>query len=121
MTHEGVSPRKRTFRNPHALTLSKILLDWPIALLHQPHRPAYHRDFHLFVVESQLPQDGCVQITVIMRVLHRLVADLVGCAMDNAAFDTAPGKPDRVALGGMVPARGVLRPKCPAEFTAPHD
>ena len=50
------------------------------------------------LVESELVEDRGVKITVIVTVLDRPVADLVGGPVDDPALDPAPGHPGGVAL-----------------------
>src|SRR5581483_4802715 len=85
-------------------------LDRPISFFHEPHRSTEYGDFHLLVVQSHLAENRGVQIAVIMPVFDRLVTDVVGGAVNDAAFHSAAGKPDSVATWIMVAPRGVLGP-----------
>src|SRR5262249_54014798 len=80
-----------------------------LALLHDPHGPPEDVQFHLLVVEAELAEDRRVQVAVVVRALDRLVADVVGGAVDGPALDTAAGEPGCVAPRVVVSARRVLR------------
>jgi hypothetical protein len=45
------------------------------------------------VVQSELLQNCGVQVAVVMRICHCLVAKFVGSSVDRAAFDSAAGQP----------------------------
>src|SRR5215475_6778971 len=53
--------------------------------------------------------------------IDRLVADLVGRAVDYPAIDAATCQPHRVTLGVMIAAGGVLRPGAPPKLAAEND
>src|SRR5947209_3928844 len=70
------------------------------------------------VVDAEEAEDGRVQVVDVDRVLHRRVAELVGGAVADPAFDPAAGHPDGEAFDVVVPARA-LRHRSPAELAAP--
>src|SRR6266571_3835791 len=53
-------------------------------------------------VETELLQDGGVQVLHVEGVLHGGAAQLVGLADADAALDTAAGQPHREAVGVVV-------------------
>ena len=73
------------------------------------------------MVEAEEVQDGGVEVAVVVGVLDRAVADVVGGAMHEAALDAAAGEPRGVALGVVVSAGGVLGPRRAPEFAGPND
>ena len=81
-------------------TANKNLLDRAFALFDQPHRPAEDVELHLFVIQAHLVQDGGVQVAVIVRILDRLVAHLVGGAVDGSALYAAAGEPGACSPAG---------------------
>ena len=85
----------------------------------QPHRTALHGHFHFLVIQSHLPQDGGVQVAVIVRILHRLVPDLVGRSVDRAALHASAGEPRGKAAGVVIAPGGILRPRRSAELAGP--
>ncbi len=80
-----------------------------------------HDDAHALVVQANLLEDRCVEVGDILALLHRLVTDLVGGAVDHAAFDSAAGQPAGEALRVMVAAHVVLRIRRAAELGGPDD
>src|SRR5436309_2224291 len=73
-------------------------------------------------------QNGGVEVIHMNRVAGDAPADFVRLADHLSAFDAAPGQPNAVGEGVMIPAadtaleRGtVLAQRRPAEFTGPHD
>ena len=62
-----------------------------------------------------------MQVAVIVGVLDRLVADVVGGAVDVPPLMPPPASQARVAPGVVVAAGRVLRPGTAAEFAGPDD
>src|SRR5947208_1361245 len=56
------------------------------------------------VVKAELVEDGRVDVSGVDRVLHGLVADLVGRAVDRAPLDPAAGHPYGEAVRIVVAA-----------------
>ena len=75
------------------------------------------------VVQSQLMEDGGVQIVHVHLAFHGMVAVLVGVAMGEAGLKAAAGKPGREAIRVVVAASAlVLRVGRSTKFAAPpHD
>src|SRR3954469_12710936 len=92
-----------------------------IFLLDQPYGPAEDRDLHLGVVEAELVEDRGVQVAVVVGILDRLIADVVGGPVDDPALDPTAGHPGGVAPGVVVAPGRVLRPGTPAELAGPDD
>src|SRR5260370_11389334 len=109
---------------PHSATVAALredLLDRAIALFHQANRAAVHYDFHFLVIESQLAQDGGLQIAQVMPVLDSLVAHFIGASVHDAAFHAAARQPRGEALSVVVPPGGVLRPGSASELAGPNN
>jgi len=93
----------------------------PVALVHQFHSPPADWNYKLLVVESELPKNRSVRVAVIIRILDRLVAELVCSAMDDSAFYAAAGKSGGVPFGIVIAPCRVLRPEASSKLAAPHD
>src|ERR1051326_764885 len=101
--------------------LCQYFLDRPVPFFDEFLRHASDLDLHLFVVEAELMKDGRVEIAVIVAILDRFEAELVGGAVDGAALDAAAGQPDGVAARVVIAAGRVLRPRAATELAAPDD
>src|SRR2546425_11798744 len=75
----------------------------------------------LQMVESQHMQDGGVQVVDVHTVLDSVVAEFVGCAVDESGLHTGTSHPDGVTVRVVIAAVGALRPRSAAEFAAPDD
>ena len=54
------------------------------------------------MVQSQLVQQGGVQVCDVVPILHGVEADLVGRSVHCAPANAAAGHPDREAVGVMI-------------------
>ena len=73
----------------------------------------------LFVIDAQQMQHRGVQVVDFDLVLDRVVAELIGRPVHDAAPDAAAGHPDREPEGVVIAAVGALGKRGPAEFPAP--
>jgi len=75
------------------------------------------------VIESELVEDGGVDVVDVGFIDDGVVADLVGLAVADAAFDSTAGHPGGEAMGVVVAAGfgGFLCEGEPSEFAAPDD
>lgn len=62
-------------------------------LFNQTHRSPESLHFHLLMVEAELMENRGVQIAVVVRGIDGLVADFIGAAVNDAAFDAAASHP----------------------------
>lgn len=75
----------------------------------------------LFVVEAHEVEDGGPEVIDGADVFGGVVAELIGGAVDVAAFDAATGHPDGKAVGIVVAAVGALGEGRATEFAGPDD
>ena len=76
------------------------------------------------VVESEEIQHGGMKVADVDNVFHRVVAEFVGGAMGDAAFDAAAGEEHRKALDVVIAAwicAATLGHWRASEFAAPND
>src|SRR5205823_6983116 len=99
-------------------------LDYVPVIVGEPEITAVVTIGQLFVIETEQVQDRRVQVVDVNLVIHRARAELVGCAVDRAALDAAPGEPEAERAVVMVAARIVVAVAIardgPAEFAAPE-
>ena len=57
-----------------------------------------------FVVVAELVQHRCMEVANVNRIFHDVVAEVVGFAINRAAFETAARHPHREAARMMVAA-----------------
>src|SRR6266851_1798474 len=79
------------------------------------------RHFQLARIESELVQNGRMDIGNVVAALDSVETQFVGRAVYDASLDTAAGQPGGKAVRMMVPAVSALRPWCSAELGAPSD
>src|SRR5712692_640372 len=75
----------------------------------------------LLVIESQQVQDGCVHIVNMHAILDGVVAEFIGCAVDEPRLNPAASHPHRVAIGIVIPPVAELRPRRTPELPGPDD
>src|SRR5262249_22948842 len=90
------------------ILLTQDLLDRTVAFLDQSHGAAEDLKLHLGIVESQLMQNGGVNIAIVVTVFDGFEAEFVGGSVNRAPFDASSGKPDRVAARVVITACRVL-------------
>src|SRR5665213_4181381 len=78
------------------------------------------------MVDAEAVQDRGVERVDVDRILHDVVAEVVGLAIDHARLDAAAGHPDREAARVMIAAIILARQRAltvdrAAEFAAPDD
>ena len=76
-----------------------------------------------FMVNAELPQNGCVQVMDRDLVEHRIQPEIIGFTITNAAFDTAAGEPRRKGIRVVVTSwlSLNLRDRQSTEFTPADD
>ena len=64
------------------------------------------------MIQPHQVKDRRLQIADVLRALDRPVADLVGAAVDGAAFDAGPSQPGSEAFGIVVATGEIGRASC---------
>jgi len=75
----------------------------------------------LCVFKSEQMQQRGVEVVDVDLVLDGLVAEGIGCAIVEAAFDSRSGQPDGEAIGVVIAPLVALRIGSPSELTTPDD
>ena len=65
---------------------------------------ALEREGQPFIVDTQLVQHGCMQVTDGHRILQNVVAEVVRLAVRYSPLDATAGQPDRKAAGMVIAA-----------------
>src|SRR5271168_3215811 len=79
-------------------------------LIRQPFLQSVAVDKQFAVVQTELMENGRVQIVDADPVFRRLESDLVGRAVNHAAFGAASGHPDAEPVRPMIASRRFRRP-----------
>jgi len=74
-----------------------------------------------FVVDAELMEDRGPHVVDGAFFLDGVIAEIVGRAVDHAAFDAAAGHPDAEAVGVVVASVAALRERRPAKFASPDN
>src|SRR5437868_13614483 len=75
----------------------------------------------LFVVDARLVEDSGPEVVDGADLVYGVVAEVVGGAVDRAAFDAAACQPDTEAVGVVVAAVGALGERGATELPGPDD
>ena len=79
------------------------------------------------VINAEQMHQRRLKIVNVDAVFGHVHAQIIGCTIADAAFDTGAGHPDRKRVGMMVPSPSrsivqvALNERCPAKFAAPND
>jgi hypothetical protein len=79
------------------------------------------------VIDSKLVEDRRLHVVNAYWILHHFVAELVGLAVNGAAFESAAGQPKTVARTEVIATVGIpfrhvaLSKYGPAKLAAPED
>ena len=73
------------------------------------------------MIESQQVQDGGVHIVNMHAILDGVIAEFIGCAVDEPRLNPAARHPHRIAVGIVVATVSGLRNRRAAEFSTPNN
>ena len=74
-----------------------------------------------FVIETEEMEHGGMQVIDVDFAIDGVVAEVVGCSMNNAAFDAAAGHPHREPVLVMLATVAVLGVRSAPKFAAPQN
>src|SRR5260221_20361 len=87
----------------------------------QPEIPTAVAKSQSFVVEPEQVEHRRVKVVNVHAVLNRVIADLIGCAVNESAFHSTAGHPDRVPVRIVIPPISALRYRRATKLTRPDD
>src|SRR5579871_4876850 len=89
--------------------------------LREPFAPALVQVAELVLIETELMQDGGVDIAEMIRIFHGVQPDGVGGSDHLAALDPAAGQPHAETQVMVIAAPAILGFRRTAELAAPKD
>ena len=84
--------------------LRKNLLDDTTMHIGEPEVAPCVAESEAFVIEAETPQDGCLDVVNVNRLVHDMETEIVRGAIGEAGFDAAAGHPHGEGLRMMVAA-----------------